>query len=364
MSTPGHRNNFNLLRLIAASLVIVSHGIELPTGIAQRDWAFQVTGFSFAWYAVSLFFVISGFLVTESWRRSEYLPAFVSARVLRIWPGLLVMLALTVFVLGPAMTNIGLIDYFTSSMTWKYALRTASILTGVTYNLPGVFDNLPLQTVNGSLWTLFYEVWFYIGILALGALGLLANTSRVRLIGLIAIVVTALIAVGTQIVAARLSGVLALSLELGRLGFAFSLGMAYSGFRDKISLRLPIVVALIAVAAATTGTPLFVVTSSLALAYGCLWIAYVPNASFLRPTQDWPDYSYGLYIYAFPVQQLLVALLPDPQPWQIIVLGFLCTLPFAALSWHFIESRALSQKARFKKKSIFPHGQPTPSIDH
>lgn len=345
MSRPAltHDNNFNLLRVLAAGLVIVSHGIELPTGLAKRDWAHSLTGFTFSWYAVSMFFAISGYLVLGSWERQPSLVAFGRNRVLRIWPGLLVMLVISVVVLGLLFSPLPPVSFFTSSQTASYFLGSISVFL-VKYELPGVFRDNPLPAVNGSLWTLRFEVLCYSVLALLGTLGLLRSRTRgSTILALIAVSVAVVLVVPVAFGAKRTLAISALY-ELGRLGLAFWLGAAVRHFRARVPLSLAGVALLAAVAALAVDTSAFVPAASLALVYATFWIAFVPDGHALRAIRGFPDYSYGLYVYAFPIQQALVQLMPHSSLSALVLLSFAVTLPFAALSWHLVEKPALRLK--------------------
>ncbi len=121
-------NNFTCLRLVAAVLVIVSHGVELPTGLAQHDWVYSLTGHAVSWYAVNAFFVVSGYLILTSWERTPTLTSFSWARFLRIMPGLFVMLIVTSTTLGIAFSEMSLRNFATSSETLTYIIGCLSIL--------------------------------------------------------------------------------------------------------------------------------------------------------------------------------------------------------------------------------------------
>lgn len=129
-------NNFNLLRFTAASLVIVSHGVELPTGLAAQDWAQRLTGEPFSWYAVNLFFVISGYLIFASWEANPSPARFIKARFLRIIPGLFVMLVLSVLVLGLFYSRLDFAQYIQAEDTRRYFIGCLSVIS-VKMNLPG-----------------------------------------------------------------------------------------------------------------------------------------------------------------------------------------------------------------------------------
>ena len=154
----GQRNNFNLMRLVAAWLVIYGHAHAL-TGIAGNDgiaWLTQLRGAGAV--AVDMFFVVSGFLIAASLERNT-MRGYLVSRGLRILPGLLVCVALTTFVLGPLLTTAA--DYWRQPMTWNYFLVNASLLLS-RFQLPGVFETHPLDVVNGSLWTLPNEAKLYL----------------------------------------------------------------------------------------------------------------------------------------------------------------------------------------------------------
>ena len=121
---------------------------------------------------VAIFFVTSGFLVTESWRRRPGAGGYLLKRVLRIWPAFLMMIGLSVFVVGPIVTDRSLHSYFTSPQTWGYLLHNA-VMSPITFLLPGVFRHQPLSGVNGSLWTLPFEVLAYLALLLLATTRLL-----------------------------------------------------------------------------------------------------------------------------------------------------------------------------------------------
>lgn len=158
----GKDNNLNLLRALAALSVLLSHSFALSSGSPATEPLRSLIGMTPGSIAVDVFFVISGFLVTASICRSQSLIDFVAARFLRIFPGLFVMLVLSVFGLGLAMTTLSPKAYLSSSATYSYFAWCLTLFRGVKYELPGVFEANPYRlAVNGSLWTLPYEVRMY-----------------------------------------------------------------------------------------------------------------------------------------------------------------------------------------------------------
>lgn len=164
----GRENNYDFLRFVAASMVILSHAYVLSGSYGHLEPLTLLTHrqFSLGSLAVKVFFVMSGFLVTASFVRSGSVVKFARARFLRIFPGLAWAVIVTAFVFGPLGTSLPLGAYYTNPHTYLF-LETMT-LRGHS-DLPGVFDSNPLSgVVNGSLWTLTPEVWCCIVVAAMG----------------------------------------------------------------------------------------------------------------------------------------------------------------------------------------------------
>ena len=135
----GRDNNFNLIRILAALAVLLTHSFPLALGDAAQEPLRASLGMSLGMIAVDVFFITSGFLISASLMRQPSLLSFLWARVLRIFPGLLVMLLFSVFVLGAALSTLPLAEYLASSQTHAYLAQCATLVLGVSYTLPGVF---------------------------------------------------------------------------------------------------------------------------------------------------------------------------------------------------------------------------------
>ncbi len=171
----GRDNNLNAIRMLAAIAVMVSHAWPI-TGAEAAEPLKSQTGQALGHYSVAIFFGISGLLIARSFDRQRSLFHFVVARVLRLFPALLVALVLTV-IAGAFVSQLGLSAYLGSPDVWTYVPANLS-LAFLQYSLPGVFEsNVYGTAINGSLWTLFYEVACYGGIVALGAMGVLRKPS-------------------------------------------------------------------------------------------------------------------------------------------------------------------------------------------
>ena len=323
-------NNFDALRLFAALAVLYSHQFPI-TGTTPPAWM-NVPMIGGA--AVMVFFVISGYLVTLSWWAQPRLLPFVAKRVLRIWPALVVVVLLAVLVLGPVFTNVPAKDYWKNAVTWDY-LR--NIALQVRFNLPGVFASHPLvSTVNGSLWTIPIEVACYAVLAGCGLLGLL----RFRRVW--ALLCLAYLAWFLSTMTVDLTGSMHHYWEFPAY-FVFGSLIATS---NKLFLQRRALFAAAACACA-------LVAYALGFSYSAL-LLFMPATLLAVGTASWPpltqagrfgDVSYGVYLYAFPIQQCVHALAPGLGFVTSLAMVAVLTLAAGWLSWRFVEEPALRLKA-------------------
>ena len=326
-------NNFNVLRFLAALLVIFSHSYPLALGNGEGEPLRQWLGVTFGSLAVDAFFVISGYLVLQSWQRQQVLLNFCRARVLRVLPALVGVLLFSIM-LGGYFTTLTLTDYMVHKDTAQYFYKNALMLK-TEYKLPGVFVELPYpEAINGSLWTLRYEMKMYLGLAVLGLLGLL--TGR----GFRLFLLVYLCWYGFAKWAEQVMPQIDISAEMLRLSFCFVLGAVCAQYARYVYLHLSVCLVLIVAVWVSISSLWFQTIMSLLVAYGVLYLAYVPKGWLLQFNRL-GDYSYGLYLYAFPLQQSLKALFPSLQPWSMFAYASALTLVCAILSWHLIEKPAL-----------------------
>lgn len=307
------------------------------------------------------FFGLSGFLVTASAERLG-LGNFFLNRGLRIFPALMVDIALSAVVLGAAFTTLPLGAYYANPMTHRYLLN---MLGAVQLHLPGVFEASTVSAVNYSLWTVPFELACY------ALIGGLIVTRGFRLAPLLAL---GWVGAGFAVAAfAPRLGPLEPALQHlfvlkgSRLLVAFLLGIAAYRWRDRIPRdpRLLALAVLACVALDLTLSPdedaVFYPTLSLLLGapvlYITLWLgsADLPTPALLRRG----DYSYGIYLYHWPIMQAFVLVLPDLRHAAIY---FLVVMPvvaaFAAVSWHLVEKPVLAQRRRFsfatRQRAVHP----------
>jgi peptidoglycan/LPS O-acetylase OafA/YrhL len=334
-------NNFTLLRLLAAFTVVLYHSWS-ALGIGGRDFAYDYVGREIAEMALDMLFVTSGFLVTASLFNRGDLTHFLWARALRLFPAMWLMVPLTVFVLAPALTTLPVKDYLESPTTWEYVRKTATVVGGVRWSLPGVFDTLPLKgEFNGSLWTLPIEARMYIYL----AVGWIAFAwwpqIRVRTLSYVAPIAAAVMFV--VILRARAQGVLGNgNVEI----FMFFMGSSLYFWREKLFMNRVTFVALplIVIAASlligpSVAFPLYL----LCVAPFMLHLAYIPGGP-IRRFNSCGDYSYGVYIYAFPVQQTLALLFPKITILAMAGSAAVISFALAFCSWNLVEKRAMGLK--------------------
>ncbi|WP_283746683.1 acyltransferase family protein [Bacillus cereus] len=342
------KNNFDIIRFFAAILVMYSHSYPLTMGNDKTEPLMLLTKnqTGFGHLAVTVFFIISGFLITQSFDRSKNFYSFFRARILRIYPALIVLLLLTVFVLGPLLTRVSLTEFFLNPETWKYLFLNISLI-GMQYDLPGVFESnsFPIS-VNGSLWTLWFEFFFYLIVGLLGGLKLI-NKKVVLSLFMFCMILSYLYS--------YIEGPLLLNyfFKYINLFVYFSAGMLFYVFRHEVKLnsQLAILSFVILIIGIYLGNfdqffPLFG-------AYTLFYISFQKKVVFSNFSKM-GDFSYGIYIYAFPIQQTITfyfnnQLKPSDNFWIALPI----TLVFSIISWYLIEKQALKLKKKVPIKEGF-----------
>lgn len=339
------QNNFDLVRLIAAAAVIVGHSFIIASGDGDLEPLSGVSAFTLGQHAVNVFFVLSGLLVAASLDRNSGTIAFMGGRVLRVFPGLVMCVLLLTLVMGPLVSSLDAVSYFTSGQTWRYLVLTLSLATGHA-PLPGVFETLPASGwVDVSLWTLKYEMMCYVALALLSAMGLWLRPG--------------LLAAGFAcLVAAQLARLF--YVDVNHFGVAdqvlrfltcFFIGAGAWRLRDR--LRLSPAGAALAIAALTLswGTALEPLTTYFALAYLVLCFSALPLGP-MRRLCGRGDLSYGVYIYGWPLGQLVLLSTPGLGPVGLAVATLILAAPVAALSWIMVEKPALALKRRLPSQPV------------
>jgi peptidoglycan/LPS O-acetylase OafA/YrhL len=292
-------------------------------------------------FMVPAFFALSGFLVTGSALRLRATAPFLTFRLLRILPALFVEVTLSALILGPLFTRLPLASYFNDPQFLRYFGNIAGLIT---FHLPGVFEANYISTVNANLWTLPSEFHCYLITAALMLSGLAYN--RVVLTAIMAVITVALIELNTFSDFGLISGQLPTSITII---YYFFVGMVFFHWKEYVVASWKIFgVATVAgyVLLSFSHTihlaPTFITYFTIFLGVKAL-----PEFIWLRTR----DYSYGVYLYGFPITQGIVALAPSLRGHRVLVfsLATACTMAFAAMSWHMIERRALALKSRLPR---------------
>ncbi len=342
-----HIKNFNLLRLLAASFVIIGHS---PSVLWNKNLEFdpfmKLIGFEISYFGVILFFAISGFLITQSWYSNKNWNTFLLARIARILPALIGVSFFSVFILGPIFTQIPLIDYFSNLQTYKYLLNSS--IYRLYYFLPAVFKENPSgMSINSVLWTIPYEFTCYLFVLILGKINFLNKWFILILFTILQIAYFFFQHITNQIVIP----ILAIDLQNFIPYFLYFIsGMLFYLFKGLIKfnyiyfLTAFFIIILINFEFLPDFIKIYPIT------YIIFYIVF--SKYQFDPFEKTGDFSYGLYLYAFPIQQSLVSLFPNLKLIEFIILSFLCTIPFAIFSWQLIEKPCLKLHKSLKLKFI------------
>lgn len=320
---------FDYSRLVLALWVILWHNFVLVDGHARFEPFHDRPIMVLIRVVLPMFFALSGFLVSSSLERTAGLGVFLWHRVLRIFPALTVEVLLSAFVLGPLVTVLPLTAYFSHHAFYTYMLN---ILGLIHFYLPGVFLDNPMSAVNGSLWTVPSELECYIAISVLFLLGITRRTPMLLLVYALGVALLIWYQIHYNVpirpavdrynltlnfiagmVVYRLRGVLPGGVLAGLLAFA----------AEALLLYWP----------ATQPLASFAAAYAIA-AFGCLKL----------PRPKWlfgGDYSYGLYLYACPIQQTIIHFIGPHKFFETLAISLVLIPCFAFLSWHGIEKRML-----------------------
>ena len=325
-------DNFLLLRIIAALAVIYGHSFALaqPDGsqdiFVRHGWPMYSGDI-----AVSMFFVISGFMVSGSYLARADLFEFAKARLLRIVPAFALVLMLCAWVVGPLMTTLPMAEYFRDPAVVTYVSKNLRFGSDMAWQLPGVFEGQVRDAINGSIWTLPAEMRMYLATAALGVFGLLAH----RWLG--TVVLLALAWVG-----AWHPEYVPLHQDWFRLAGFFAIGILAQLHKDVLRVRHAVMLMLVLLVYLSMRTRSMPWLFALALAYFCFWFAY--RTPVWRRLEHWGDPSYGIYLWGWPVQQVLVAKLPAISPWHNFLAAALIATCLGYASWWCLERPMLKLK--------------------
>jgi peptidoglycan/LPS O-acetylase OafA/YrhL len=336
----GKDNNFNLLRLLAAFAVLISHSFAM---LGQAEPFTASVGKNLGAMAVDVFFVTSGFLVCASLMRSRNALDYLRARAFRIFPALWVMLFFSVFVLGAFFSRLDFASYLHETQTWRYFFKNAVLMGGVEFYLAGMFEQNQLAgIVNGSLWSMIYELSMYVLLLLTCSVYFYVAKFHSHAW---ALVVAFAVFLCAWFVSDRFY--LLEHFQFLRFVWFFFIASTFYWIRYRLPMSGKIVACIVAaglIALFISGHA-FLIVYYLALPYVIFYLAYMPSGK-IRAFNRFGDYSYGVYLYAFPLQQ---ALLVSYSGWTVATLAIsagVLTLMCAIGSWHWIEQPVLASRSR------------------
>lgn len=339
---PAVLNNFDLLRLLLA-LVVVGYHLWVLT----RETVFSMLPkFLNAELAVDGFFVVSGFLIAMSFEKSRSIKQYFEKRVCRIYPAYLTVIILPAILLV-IFSVVSAREYFGGEWV-KYIVSNLFLLNFLSPELPGLFDENRIQAVNGALWTIKIEVMFY---LLLPLLVLLMRRLGHWQVMLTVYAGSILYSAGMQWMASHEGGSFYLILERqlpGQLAFFMAGSLLFFYFDRFYSYRFPLL--LIAACGFLAAREWQFLYPIYPMMLAILVISFATTLKYLGNWGRWGDFSYGIYIWHFPLIQLLIAtgiVAASPYLTLLILFGGVFTMAF--LSWHFIERPFLNRASHYRQ---------------
>ena len=350
---PRHHNAFDALRIIAAAAVLYSHSFALY-GLPEPV---PLAGQTFGSIAVALFFSLSGYLVCQSWCSDPDVLRFALRRGLRIFPGLIVVVVVTAGLIGLLITDLSATAYLQSADLYNFIVKGMLALGSPT--LPGVFEKNPFpNATNGSLWTLRYEIIMYV---ALALAGRLFGRRHFQWACPLLLCLCALTWLLTTYVGAKNLQIPLVwhltELYLDRiayLGAFFFAGASMLLYRDRVPLSPFAAIVAVGVVALVTSPTIVMCMLWLIVPYVVCTFAF-RSPTWMTKANGY-DYSYGVYIYAFPIQQIF-SLIGSEHHWSwfaVMAASAVVTFWAAAASWYYVEKPALSFKHLISRARSVP----------
>jgi peptidoglycan/LPS O-acetylase OafA/YrhL len=332
------QNNFGFVRLIFALLVVVAHSSELVDGNRSREPLTMMFGtLSLGELAVDGFFLISGYLVAQSLAGSGSLGNYLRKRVLRIYPGFSVAYLICFALVAPLAGGSVL------AVQWSTFIKLPGhILLLDQPSVPDAFASLAHPLLNGSMWTIPYEFRCYV---ILGMVWLFLKQPIQAAFWTVAVSVL-LFAVPGRLLPLFIGEPEPLFRFLG----VFLTGTAFYLLRDHVPYtNRHAAVAATVLASALFAQPLAEPAVAVFGGYLIFWFAFLPNTPTLNRINNATDISYGTYLYAYPLQNLIIWFWPTkPSPLMILILSSVGAMLAGYLSWIAIEKRFM----RFKSVGI------------
>jgi peptidoglycan/LPS O-acetylase OafA/YrhL len=348
--TGGRTSGFDYIRIILATAVILAHSRAVTLGMkshvvtvasgAAAGFPRPPLGQPVVWAILPCFFALSGFLVAGSLMRSKTTVEFVLLRALRLIPALFVETILAAFILGPLVTELPLRAYFTGPEFLSYPLN---IIGDIHYFLPGVFLHNPYpEVVNQQLWTIPAELFCYLTLVIISIVGLVRFRIAIPVLAVVALMALSFRGLVAPETVRRWSHG-ATTPNISTLWLSFLAGVTVFNLRDRIPLNKWLFGLSVLMAYVLLYDGAFQFLATLPIAYATVYAGLTDfRKTFITATGD---YSYGVYLYGFPIQQTIAWMFPQNQSFIVNFTGaLLVSLGMAAMSWHLVESKVLAHR--------------------
>ncbi|WP_374464231.1 acyltransferase family protein [Chryseobacterium sp.] len=341
-------NNFDFLRLVFASLVVITHSYAL-SGAAQGDPLSQLTHgqMEFSYLGVHGFFIISGYLIFKSLLRCKGLPDFYWKRLLRLFPALLVVLCLTVL-LAPAVYE-STVPYLKNTSVYTYIPQNLTLFFRQK-GIDGVFETNPYKhSINGSLWTICYEFSMYVMV---SFLFFIREKTFVKIVVILLFISSYILSIFHPYFLYGLFHKLALgSNHFYNLMCFFAGGMVLTYLNTNKRTENILIILSFIVLIVSLYLNIFRYTCYITLPLLVILIGKSSTRYLNKVGEVIGDTSYGIYIYSFPIQQALMYFFKLDTA-MLFILSLPLSILLGYISWHLIEKKALGYKDLFTKKAI------------
>lgn len=330
-------NNFDFLRLLFASLVIISHSYPLTKKI-EPVAVLTNTQLDLGSLSVDCFFIMSGYLIMISLLRSKSVKEYLWKRLLRLYPAYIILLLLTMLILPFVYQGANI---FSEKTYWSYFPNALSLYK-VQFKVKDIFDNNPYpKVINGSLWSLSYEFTMYISLLLLFPL---RTFKYIKYLIFSIFLISFYCAVTEHYILGQTMKKINLDpKQFYRLASYFLGGSTLVFFNLKKYNHLITRLALFAALLASIYFEIYKYVSPVLLSILILLVGIHRSNYISMVGKKIGDISYGVYIYAFIVQQALMYYL-NLTTFELILATVIITYAFAFCSWHLIEKKMLKYK--------------------